>query len=44
METVKDCNDLNISNQSLAGRLVVSSASRNEIAYVEPDGHVKAPA
>jgi hypothetical protein len=36
-----DCNDLNISKQNIAGRLVVSSASRNSVSYIEPDGRIK---
>lgn len=38
----QDCNDLNITKANLAGRIVVSSASRNEIKYIEPDGRIKA--
>lgn len=36
----EDCNDLNVSKQSIAGTVVVSSRSRNSISYIEADGRI----
>lgn len=36
----EDCNDLNVSKQSIAGTLVISSRSRDYISYIEADGRV----
>jgi hypothetical protein len=37
----EDCNDLNITKATLAGRVVVSSVSRDALAYIEPNGQIK---